>query len=250
MKRLDLCKVEHDIKAGMTCSTRIPNIIEDCIFYDNGEPIGFYIKQVQGNLKKYIDIANYELLSDRVPKSKMKRISGGCDQYSTIIGATPKKHHLKNYVSTSRVHRSKTAQNFIKAMLLACYEAEEIIKQITPDIFERQQNIINQNIPEKYKLGRLFTSSISNFNISANYHQDNYNLKNTVNVIFCKKNNATGGNLHVPDYDATIDSCNDSLLVYPAWRNLHGVTPIVETGNNGYRNSLVFYPLDLFRGNS
>ena len=39
-----------------------------------------------------------------------------------------------------------------------------------------------------------------------------------------------------------------SILVYPAWRNIHGVTPIIPTHNGGYRNSLVFYPLKAFVG--
>jgi hypothetical protein len=35
-------------------------------------------------------------------------------------------------------------------------------------------------------------------------------------------------------------------LVYPAWRNRHGVTPIVPTHQGGYRNSHVWYALDSF----
>lgn len=38
-----------------------------------------------------------------------------------------------------------------------------------------------------------------------------------------------------------------SILVYPAWRNVHGVTPIIPTHEGGYRNSLVFYPLKAFK---
>jgi hypothetical protein len=38
------------------------------------------------------------------------------------------------------------------------------------------------------------------------------------------------------------------MLVYPAWRNVHGVTPIVQTATGGYRNSFIFYPLKAFKG--
>jgi hypothetical protein len=92
----------------------------------------------------------------------------------------------------------------------------------------------------------MFTSSISNYNISAGFHIDSKNAKNTVNVIICKKHNARGGDLHVPDYNATIGQQDNSILVYPAWRNIHGVTPITPTHDGGYRNSLVFYPLRAF----
>ena len=83
--------------------------------------------------------------------------------------------------------------------------------------------------------------------IPAPFHIDNANLKNCVNVIITKRLNSKGGNLHVPDYNATFDSCNNSMLVYPAWKNIHGVTPIIPTHEGGYRNSLIFYPLKAFK---
>jgi hypothetical protein len=68
------------------------------------------------------------------------------------------------------------------------------------------------------------------------------------NVIICKKHNSKGGDLHIPDYNATIGQQDNSILVYPAWKNLHGVTPIIPIFENGYRNSLIFYPLKAFIG--
>jgi hypothetical protein len=103
-------------------------------------------------------------------------------------------------------------------------------------------------VPKEWRFSKMFTSSISNYNIPAPFHRDNANIQGCVNVIIAKKNNATGGNTTVPDYGATMDSCDNSMLVYPAWRNVHGVTPIVPTAEGGYRNSLVFYPLKSFKG--
>ena len=71
---------------------------------------------------------------------------------------------------------------------------------------------------------------------------------------FCDKEkyvqrlNSKGGDLHIPDYNATIGQIDNSILVYPAWRNMHGVTPIIPTFEGGYRNSLIFYPLKAFKG--
>lgn len=254
MKHVDLVKIPHNVQIGDICGHIEPNVTEDSIFFDNGEPIGFYIKNIDGKLKQYIEIANNELLSDRVPKSEMRRSSGLRDssmevkQYSTIIGSCPPKPHMRRpYPSMSSVHQVKTAQTFIKAMLLACTEAENLVQELTPTIFERQKQIIETNIPAKWRFGRLFTSSISNFNIPAPFHRDAGNLEGCVNVIIAKKKNATGGNTTVPDYGATMDSSDNSMLVYPAWRNVHGVTPIVATKEGGYRNSLVFYPLKAFK---
>lgn len=78
------------------------------------------------------------------------------------------------------------------------------------------------------------------------YRKKGMTIAGAVNAIITKRLNCDGGNLHIPDYGATIDSCNDSILVYPAWKNIHGVTPIMPTCDGGYRNSLVFYPLKAF----
>lgn len=255
MKRIDLIQQQHDVKIGDVCSHINPNVTEDSLFYYDNEPIGFYIKDISKHsekLAKLADIANTELRSKNVPKSEMGRTSGqhgkgSVQQYSTIIGSVPPRpHNRRPYPSISSVHNVKTAQTFIKAMLLLCKESEQLIKKITPNIYERQKQIIETNIPKKWRFGELFTSSISNYNISAPFHRDAGNLEHCVNVIIAKKQNATGGNTTVPDYGATMDSCDNSMLVYPAWRNIHGVTPIVPTHSGGYRNSLVFYPLKAF----
>lgn len=254
MKIIDLKKVEHSVKIGDQCGDFEPNVTEDCVFYEDGKPIGFFITNITGKLKDYIEIANKEFRSKNVPKSTMKRSSGLHSskgevlQYSTIIGAVPPKPHMRrNYPTMSSVHNEPKAKIFIKAMLLACKESEKLIKEILPEQYETQKKLIEEYCPKEFRFGDLFTSSISNFNIPAPFHIDKANIKGCVNVIITKKKFAKGGNLRVPDYDATIDSTNNSLLVYPAWKNVHGVTPIITSNDEGYRNSLVFYPLASFK---
>jgi hypothetical protein len=253
MKHLELVPMPHSVKIGDVCGNIEPNIVEDTLFLVNGEPIGFYLKAIPEPLSKYIDIANAEFLSSRVPKSTMNRTSGEqghterVQQFSTILGGVPARPHMRRpYPSISSVHQEKSAKTFIKAMLLAAEASAQIIKQVAPNIYDRQKAIIAEKVPPKYRFGELFTSSISNFNISASFHRDAANLEGCVNVIIAKKHNARGGNTTVPDYGATVDSRDNSMLVYPAWRNVHGVTPILPTQKGGYRNSLVFYPLKAF----
>ena len=262
MKRLNLQKLEHNIKIGDKCLAIEPNVTEDTLFVDNGEVIGFYIKRIPERLAQLVDIANAELRSSRVPKTEMSRGPQGnklqklerakagknlVTQYSTILGAVaPKPHMRRDYPTISSVHQVKTAKTFIKAMLLACRESEQFIKQISPSIYQRQLDIITQQVPPKYRFGNLFTSSISNYNIAAAYHRDAANLEGCVNVIIAKRSGSKGGNTTIPDYGATVDSCDNSMLVYPAWRNVHGVTPIEKLTPEGYRNTLVFYPLKAF----
>jgi hypothetical protein len=261
MKRIDLIQVQHDRKIGELCEYIEPNVLEDSIFYADGEPIGFYLSKLTEKGCKLADLANAELRSKNVPKTVMTRqIPDGknpdgtykyrneVDQYSTIIGGVPQKPHMRrNYATLSSVHGVKSAQTFIKAMLMLAKESESIIADLLPEQYAKQLELFKE-VPDKWKFGNLFTSSISNYNISAPFHRDTGNIQNTVNVIICKKLNAKGGDLHVPDYDATIGQQDNSMLVYPAWRNVHGVTPIIPTHEGGYRNSLVFYPLKAFVG--
>tara|TARA_R110000823_G_scaffold263836_1_gene384130 strand:- start:1520 stop:2371 length:852 start_codon:yes stop_codon:yes gene_type:complete len=262
VKRVDLGKIEHNVKIGDECLEIAPNITDDSVFYDDGEPVGFYMNHLPDKLQKYINIANAELLSDRVPKQEMSRGPQGSKkdkrqreldgvnlvtQYSTILGSVaPKPHMRRNYPTISSVHSVKTAKTFTKAMMLACLEAEQLMKNTVPEIYKKQKSLVSENVPPKWRFGNLFTSSISNFNIAAQYHRDAANLKGCANVIITKRSNAKGGNTTIPDYGATVDSRNNSILVYPAWRNIHGVTPIVPIKSGGYRNSLVFYPLKSF----
>jgi hypothetical protein len=261
MKKIELKEVKHERKIGEACEYIEPNITEDCIFYADGEPIGFYLTKMPEKMCKLADLANAELNGNNVPKTEMQRpkmlgydqngkgiIDRSIKQYSAILGSVPPKPHMRrNYGTISSVHQVKTAQTFIKAMLMLAKESENLIKEILPDQYEKQLELFN-DVPSKWRFGNLFTSSISNYNISAPFHRDTGNIVGAVNVIICKQKNAKGGDLHIPDYNATIGQVDNSILVYPAWKNVHGVTPITPTHEGGYRNSLIFYPLKAFVG--
>jgi len=263
LQGLDSIRVTHNRNVGETCEYIEPNVTEDSIFYVDGEPIGFYLTKMPEKMCKLADLANAELMSERVPKSG--RMGGGGKSIvnnigkkdngisfdvgsSVILGSTPPKAYLgRPYKSISSTHNSLSAQTFIKAMLLISRESEKLIKNLLPKQYEQQIKLF-EDVPEKWRFGNLFTSSVSNCNISAPFHLDTKNIVGAVNVIICKKLNSKGGDLHIPDYNATIGQQDNSILVYPAWRNMHGVTPIIPTHKDGYRNSLIFYPLKAFVG--
>jgi len=266
MKTIKLIQQEHETKIGTDCPYYEPNVTEDCLLESDGEIIGFYISNISDyspKLSQLISIANKEFRSDNVPKSLMTRAAAVMDgyekygrrgtenlveQYSTILGSVaPRPMMRRPYPTISSVHKEKKAQTFIKAMVAAAMESEKVIQQITPHIYKQQQELF-ADVPKQWKFGNLFTSSISNFNIPAPFHRDTGNIQGAVNVIITKRNNSKGGALNVPDYGATFEQADNSMLVYPAWRNVHGVTPIIPTAEGGYRNSLIFYPLKAFKG--
>jgi hypothetical protein len=261
MKIIELTPMQHSVKIGDKCGQITPNITEDCIFTYEGQAVGFYMRSLTDKGQQLANIANHELRSIRVPKmemsrgpqgnkkDKLERLKNGKElvtQYSAILGSVPPKPHMRRpYPTISSVHGVKSAQTFIKAMLMLCKESEGIIRDILPEQYEAQKQLLDRT-DKKWRFGDLFTSSISNYNIPAPFHRDAANIIGAVNVIITKRENSIGGNLNIPDYGATIDQCDNSILVYPAWRNVHGVTPIEPTKEGGYRNSLVFYPLKSF----
>lgn len=268
MKRIDLVPIKHNVKIGDVCEYKEPNITEDCIFYSDGIPIGFYLTKMPDKMCKLADLCDAEFRSKRVPKSMMNRASAinqqsaredikekykdkkgsEVSQMSVILGSIPPKPMVRRpYASRSSVHSVKSAQTFIKAMIMLAKESEQLIKEILPQQYEQQVKLF-EDVKPKWRFGNLFTSSISNYNISAQFHRDTGNIIGAVNVIICKKHNSKGGDLHIPDYNATIGQQDNSILVYPAWKSIHGVTPIIPTHEGGYRNSLVFYPLKAFVG--
>lgn len=264
MNKINMQYREHSIKVGERCLNKNPNIIEDTIFLLDNIPTGFYIKSVNGKVRELLEIANKEFNSDNVPKTLLERsdvftavYSKGLSrkqakatqtvQMSTILGSVaPKAHMRRPYPSTSAVHREDSARNFIKSMLMLSRESGQLIKKYLPEVYKKQKQVIKESVKKQWRFGDMFTSSISNYNISAPYHRDTGNLKDTVNAIFFKRYESIGGCLHLPDYDMTIACGDNSMLCYPAWKNVHGVTPIRPNIQGGYRNSLIFYPLKGF----
>ena len=266
MKAVQLIKQNHSIKIGHKCEYYEPNVTTDCLLMEGDEVIGFYISNIDNyspRLSKLLSVANNEFRSENVPKSLMTRSAAVMDgyekygkrveenlieQYSTILGSVaPRPMMRRPYPTISSVHKNKKAKTFITAMLAAAIESENVIQQIAPNIYEKQKEIFKEVKPE-WRFGNMFTSSISNFNIAAQFHRDTGNIVGAVNVILTKRHNSKGGSLNVPDYGVTFEQADNSMLVYPAWRNVHGVTPIVPISEGGYRNSLIFYPLKAFVG--
>lgn len=260
MKELKLKQVDHECKVGSFCKEITPNVSGDTALFLGDKQVGVYLENVPEKAKQLMTIANKEFLSDRVPKQEMsrgpqgtkadkaKRIEEGkpiVTQYSAILGSVaPKPHMRRDYPTISSLHAKKSASTFIKAMVLAGKELENLLKKYMPEQYQKQKQKLLE-VDRKWRLTDLYTSAICNLNIAAAYHIDRANVTETVNIIYTKRRNSKGGCLYVPDYEVCFSMPNDSVLIYPAWANLHGVTPI-NAGDGGYRNSLIFYPLKGF----
>jgi len=254
LNSLTLTPIKRTLSIGDEVGNIEPNISDDCILVDpDGSHVGLFIKKLPADLQNLVNIADTEILTKRVPKSEMRRSSGlhneegEVKQYSTILGSCPPKPHMRRpYATRSSVHAVKSAETFAKAMNAAGQKAFQLVEKYIPSVADFHKERIEERVPKKWRFAKYFTSTISNCNISAPVHQDHANVKGGVNIIITKRRNSKGGNLHVPDYGATFEQTDNSMLVYPAWRNMHGVTPIIPTYQKGYRNSHVWYVLDSF----
>jgi hypothetical protein len=260
MNTVHLRKVQHTMKRMDVMPEVAPSITEDSLLVADGETVGFFLLRVPEEVRALVRLADIELRSARVPKTMMERKAPAgkrpdgkykyykVQQYSCILGTCPAKPHMRRpYTTRSSVHGVASARPFVKAMLLIGRACLGLIRDLTPTIYETHVAAVSSRVPPQWRFADYFTSSISNCNKSAPLHRDNMNVRGAVNAIICTRHHATGGNLHVPDYNATFDQPNHSLLVYPAWRNAHAVTPIVATRPGGYRNSLIWYAIDMAR---
>ena len=250
---------EHPFKIGSQVPPHLgANIHEDTLLVDtDGTVAGLFIKQMPEHLLKWATLVDRELRSDRVPKTVMDRMrplppgpngERRCmrvKQYSAICGSLIAKPHMKRfYRKRSSVHRSRTADVFVTGMLKLGKEAFEFASSLIPTLAASHQTLIDKEVNPMWKFTPHFTSTISNCNIAVDFHQDHANLKGAFNIIITKRKHALGGNIVVPDYGLVFDQTDGSMLVYPAWRNLHGVTPIRTTHPAGYRNTHVWYALN------
>lgn len=260
MQAIELKHYKNNVKVGQETPDMPVNISESCLFMYEGKIVGFYIQEMSERMCELATVANKLLRTSAVPKTEMQRpkmlgidqatgkgiVDRSVKQYSAILGSlAPKPHMKRNYPTISSVHSYPSAQDFIKVMLLLAYEGEELIRQYMPEQFDWQLKTL-EHAEDKWRFGRLFTSAICNYNISAPYHRDTGNTEGAVNLIITKRDAAIGGCLHVPDFNITIKQQNDSCLVYPAYMNIHGVTPIHRMKSDGYRNTLIFYSLKYF----
>jgi len=249
---LKIKKVKEWVKKNKSVATIEPNIVSSCLLSENDEIIGFYLKwdDVPERVRKLWTMINNELLSKRVPKSIMSRVAYDkkwneiiLKQFSAIIWWTKPSPFKQRYIPwLAHLHLVTSAEKYIKLKYLFAKECEQMIRELTPHLYTRQKELLKN---QKIKIGNLWTSWIDNFNWSVNTHMDWWNIKGANNIIYFKRKNSIWWNLHIPEYWGVVDSANDSLVFYPAYKHIHWVDAIVPLKEWGYRNSIVLYPLNI-----
>lgn len=85
-----------------------------------------------------------------------------------------------------------------------------------------------------------FNSTITCYNMHASYHTDPEKIGYNATIVL--RSNTKGGYITIPSIDTHFEMAHASLLIFPASKLMHGVTPIETiTKGEGYRNSIIFY---------
>jgi hypothetical protein len=85
-----------------------------------------------------------------------------------------------------------------------------------------------------------WTSGIINRTSPLPYHLDRNNLP-IWNAMVVIRRQMQGGFFHVPEYNVALECRDGDACFFPAYRVVHGVTPMRRKARSGYRYSAVWY---------
>jgi hypothetical protein len=233
IKRL-LNKDEANEVVGVPVEDKVANVNEAGIYRDadTGEAILVYAPypaQITPLRKAVLD-TNY---------STTLRASGTRNA-SRTFGFTTRSAVLQREACTptSLAWESPEAQITLNetAQVLGDYLKEQL-----PEVFENDMKQLEQVLPEwRMTEDALWTSGVINQSSALPYHRDGSNF-DTWSAMPVVRRGMDGGNLHMPEWDITINCRDGWALWFNGHAHVHGVTPMSPRAKDGYRYSIVFY---------
>ena len=207
---------------------------KDTMYTDvNGRPVAMYT-----NISHWKETKNLVKASLLTNAHSSTRTSGAKTK-SSVFGYMPRNALRYNYcrktVSTkTEVNNWNTLVDFAKHKLMPFY-----VENFYLDAEKKMQ----EKILTDWKIDEtIFTTISINFNQLIKTHTDAFNTKGSLSNVLILKENARGGELYMPEYDAYIPQNHGDLTVFRGEEILHGVCECDIS--KGYRASLVFYQLE------
>lgn len=136
------------------------------------------------------------------------------------------------------------------AHMVLCSTAEVLaarLAELAPEQYAVSERAIEPVHPSWRLPGGLWTSGVVNSSSALPYHRDrnNFDAWSAMPVV---RRGVRGGHLSLPELavggQPLVLPCGDGDVVYfngQAW--MHGVTPITRRDDDGYRFSVVYYPV-------
>lgn len=116
-----------------------------------------------------------------------------------------------------------------------------IYEEFAPDTAAAHSEALKAVLPEWMIPGTRFTSGIVNNSNTLPYHYDSGNHENVFSCMVVFRKLCDGGNLHLPEFNASFLIEDHSFFLFDGQALLHGVTPMKLLNKNGYRYSVVYY---------
>lgn len=207
---------------------------ETATFYgENGQIIGALIKgwDQSSEMVSHFKKLNY---------ARSVR-TGGMKQSNTTFGFMPRNAVRWDYCRASRIYKDHpTAGACMNRM------ADKISSWMEANFTEvyKVNKAIVEEVKPCWRIGKsLFTSGIINKNNYLQYHVDFGNFDGSWSAMLSYKKGITGGDLHLPEFDALIRLGDGDLFLFQGSEYVHGVTPFFRTEVDPYRYTCVFYNL-------
>ncbi len=195
-------------------------------------------------LVMYTNIAHWKETKDLVKASLMTNAhsstrTNGAKTKSSVFGYMPRNALRYNYCRKTVSTKTETKNwnilvDFAKRKLMPFY-----IDNFYLDAEQKMQ----ERILSDWKIDEtIFTTISINFNQLIKTHTDSFNTKGSLSNVLILKENAKGGELYMPEYDAYIPQNHGDMTIFRGEEILHGVCECDIS--KGYRASLVFYQLE------
>lgn len=112
---------------------------------------------------------------------------------------------------------------------------------LAPDLAAHDRGVVNERVHPDWMMGESWwTSGVLNRSSALAYHYDRNNHP-VWNCMVVVRRHTLGGHLHVPRVGLVLPCADGDVAWFPAWTELHGVTPITARRRDGYRYSAVYY---------
>lgn len=213
-----------------------PLVDESCqLVDDQGNTVGYIFKSW--------DTGSEVCSTVQKMKYSSTRRTDGMAQNNDVFGFMPRNAIRCNYCRPSKLRKSNTPAWNVLMSYGAKISAH--IKSVDEKVWATNDAILSSQVKPCWRIkDSIFTSGIVNKNNHLRYHVDFGNFEGTWSAMLVYKRDVIGGNLHLPEFDATIKLDDGDLVIFKSSDYVHGVTPIIRTGPNAYRYSIVYYSLE------
>lgn len=213
-------------------------INENTIFYKDNKPVGLYIK-IENPFINEIRKA-----TSQTKYVKTYRTQNALPTQSSVFGSLPRLEIRNDYCRYSEKTKSEklNTQRLFSFMPILT----DIYKEYLPEQYERDLNVINENVSTDYMLkeNQPFTTVNINVNHAIKYHKDTGNFRGNLSNVLILKSGIIGGELVFPEYGFALAQDDKYLAIFDGQNEIHGVMPIMKVSEKPYRASIVYYTLE------